>query len=110
MSGATKKTEYETMVGPKPLPAHFGQIDPNAPFDAKRFFTMLRCSGINPIAIRQNGNSVSVSFDVGRDETALQRKRIATANAWADAQDANKEIRGAYVREILGDLKSSYLG
>jgi hypothetical protein len=41
-------TEYEAMFGPQPLPPHFGEIDVAAPFDAKRFYKMLRCSGINP--------------------------------------------------------------
>jgi hypothetical protein len=105
-----KKTEHEQMFGPQPLPAHFGEIDPNTPFDAKRFYKVPRCSGMNPTAIRQKGNSVSVSLDIGREPTALQKKRIASAHAWAAAKDTDGDKRGAYVREILADREYSFLG
>src|SRR5674476_1365628 len=100
MLGALK--EHEAMFGPRSLPAYFGEIDTTAPFDAKRFFTVLRCSGMNPTAIRQKGDSVSVSFDIGRQETALQKKRIDAAHIWVDAKDPDRKKQGAYARRILG--------
>jgi hypothetical protein len=102
--------EYEAMFGPQPVPAHFGEVDVAAPFDAKRFYTVLRCSGMNPTVIRQKDDRVSVSLDVGREETALQKKRIAAAHVWADAKDPDRKKQGAYAREILGSREFNYLG
>jgi hypothetical protein len=106
MSGALK--EHEAIFGPRPLPAHFGEIDTAAPFDAKRSYTVLRCSGMNPTAIRQKDDSVSVSLDMWREATALQKKRISAAHIWADAKDPDRKKQGAYVRRICREF--TYLG
>jgi hypothetical protein len=65
---------------------------------------------MNPMVIRQKGDSISVSLDIGREETALQKKRIIAAHIWATAKDKDGDKRGAYVREILGSREFTYLG
>ena len=82
-----ERDEHEAVFGPRPLPAHFGEIDLIAPFDATRFFTALRCAGYNPQVTRKDDRSLFYGFDVWRQHSVLQRQRIAAAHVWAGAKD-----------------------
>jgi hypothetical protein len=68
-----ERDEHEAVFGPRPLPAHFGEIDLIAPFDATRFFTALRCAGYNPQVTRKDDGSLFYGFDVWRQHSVLQR-------------------------------------
>jgi hypothetical protein len=103
-----KRTEHD-MFGPQPLPPHFGEIDVAARFDAKRFYTVLRCSGMNPMAVRQENGSVSLQLSFG-GRTALQRKRISASHVWAATKDVGGRKQVAYARKILGSREFIWLG
>jgi hypothetical protein len=68
---ALRKTKQRDAFGGVPLPPHFGALDVNAPFDAQRYFTVLRSVGENPTAIRQPDGSLSIYFDVWRRSSRI---------------------------------------
>ena len=101
------------IYGSKPLPAHFGEIDTKAPFDPERFFTALRCAGQNPHLWRVSDKKVQFIRDGWRKESPLQAKRLATAFAWANKQDADRGLQSAFLRKIADALPVggfAYLG
>jgi hypothetical protein len=101
------------MFGPRPLPAHFGKVDPNAPFDAKRYYTVLRCSGMNPTVRRDRIDNCTLGFELPLAPSTLQRKRIDLAHAWSNAKDSERAQTNAYLKDISKDLpigKIHYLG
>jgi hypothetical protein len=53
---ASQQKKTRDIYGGKPLPAHFGEIDTKAPFDAGRYFTVLRSAGHNPFVFRTPDN------------------------------------------------------
>jgi hypothetical protein len=112
---ASRKKKTHDIFGSKPLPAHFGEIDTKAPFDAERFYVAERSVGRNPLVIRQSDDSLSLQMYVGRDheQSPLQRKRWAAALEWASQQDKDHSKRWEYIQRIANDLPFggiAYLG
>jgi hypothetical protein len=93
--------EFEAMFGPKPLPPHFGEIDIAAPFNAHRFYTMLRCTGANPYVWRHNGEKTVWYCQHMHDLSKINTRRFYEAHAWANAQDKDSSIRKSFNREIV---------
>ena len=91
---------FAKMVGPRPLPPHFGEIDVTAPFDVEKYFAMLRCVGANPLVGRICGqNNLERSYEHSR--TPIQQRREATAHAWANAKDQDSSQIDFYIAGIV---------
>jgi hypothetical protein len=96
-----KKAKTSDMFGPKPLPPHFGEIDVGAPFDPRRYFTMLRCVGGNPYLSRLCGDARAAYSHGFHGEGKLNKRRFYEAHAWANAQDRDHTIMNSYFRDIV---------
>lgn len=105
---ASRKQDKRDRFGAVPLPAHFGKIDANAPFNAERYFTVLRSVGENPIALRQPDGTLSEQRRVLNRKrlTRLKLKRLEAAYEWADKKDPKRAKRAAYVQAAV--LKSPF--
>jgi hypothetical protein len=102
-------TEYKRMVGPRPLPAHFGEIDVTAPFDPNIYFTMLRCVGSNPMLRRDAEGKVWYSFDELFSPTALQKRRREQAFAWASAKDSGGKKLNAFCKKLMQNQPEGFI-
>jgi hypothetical protein len=73
--------EFERMAEPRPVPAHFGEINITAPFDPHRYFTMLR-------------RSVHILIFGGTTNRALWKLVAGTGQARCISADSTKRTRG----------------
>jgi hypothetical protein len=99
-----KQRKARDPFGARPLPAHFGEIDTSSPFNAERYFIVLRCSGMNPQIERKPDSELRLVMDIGRKQSRLQVKRAEAAHAWADKKDVGAKRRLSYMRKIARGL------
>jgi hypothetical protein len=86
------------------LPRHFGEIDPEAPWDSKRFFTALAATGCNIYVLYSDDDELSITFMDAffpKNRTRLQAKRFAGLVAWERNKDPKRQQQNAYVRNIV---------
>jgi hypothetical protein len=97
--------EFDRMIGPRPLPPHFGEIDVTAPFDPHRYFTMLRCTGGHPYLWRHEEQGVMYCQGAHRPgflhgPSELHKRRFYESVAWATAQDKDHKKTNLFLSEI----------
>jgi hypothetical protein len=96
---------FNAMNTPMPSPFHFGEIDVATPFDPHRYFTMLRCAGVNPYLWRHGEQGVMYCSGGNRPgflhgPSELHKRLFYEAMAWANAQDKDSNIRNSFMSEI----------
>lgn len=100
-----RKWGTHPVLASKRLPPNFGEIDPNSPFDAQRFFTASAATGNTPHIFYEIGtDNVRIETEVGILKTKLQRKRSANLRAWEKNMDPQRRRQSAYVRALAKSL------
>jgi hypothetical protein len=90
--------------GARPLPANFGKVDTAARFDAARYFTIFRCSGMNPQVKRQPDGGLCLVMELAMGQSELRRKRTEAAHDWAKNKDRGAGLRRAYITKAADGL------
>jgi hypothetical protein len=103
---ASRKRTFEQFGKAKPLPPHFGPIDPQAPFDPERFYTAMACLGYEPSVgyLIDTGELSLIVRKLPRLKTTLQKKRNSDLCAWEAAQDPKREKQFTYLKNLVASL------
>jgi hypothetical protein len=90
----------------KRLPRGFGRIDPNAPWDTKRFFTALAATGNTPSVFYEiDADKIRLEFAIPYEGTTkLQEKRRRNLYAWERNKDPKHLQQHEYVRTFVRSL------
>jgi hypothetical protein len=111
ISGRTKgditlSTSPQKRAAVKRLPPGFGKIDPNAPWDSKRFFTALAATGNTPSVFYEiDADKMQLRVDVPYDGTTkLQEKRLRNLYAWQNNMDPKRRQQFEYVSTLVRSL------
>jgi hypothetical protein len=87
------------------LPLHFGEIDPEAPWDSKRFFTAIAATGNTPYVFYAiDDDRVQIHRIVRVPKTQLQKRRHANLLAWERNKDPNRHQQFGYVSTLARSL------
>ena len=89
------------------LPPGFGKIDPNAPWDSKRFFTALAATGnAQHIFYNIDADKFRLDSDIPCDGTTkLQEKRLHNLRAWERNKDPERRQQIEYVRAVCDRVR-----
>ena len=83
----------------------FGEIDPNAPFDAQRFFTALGATGNTPhVFYSIDDDKVRIEMDVCHPMTKLQKRRFANIMSWQQNKDPERQQQCSFVSNWVRSL------
>jgi hypothetical protein len=89
----------------KRLPPHFGEIDPEAPWDSKRFFTALAATGNTPYVFYAiDRDRVQIHKDICVPKTKLQKRRLTNLLAWERNKDPEHQQQFGYVKTLARSL------
>jgi hypothetical protein len=87
----------------KRLPPGFGSIDPNAPWDSRRFYTALAATGCDITVLKSDDGKLSTTVTDAffpNNRTRLQAERFADLMTWQGNKDPKRHQQNEYVRNL----------
>jgi hypothetical protein len=89
----------------KRLPPNFGVIDPDAPFDAQRFFTAIAATGNTPYVFYNiDSGAVRLEIESAFPTTKLQRSRLSKISEWVRNKDPERIEQLAFVSDLVRNM------
>jgi hypothetical protein len=94
-----------TASKPERLPVGFGPINPQAPWDSKRFFTALAATGNAPYVFYAiDDDRVRIERNICVPKTKLQKRRFANLLAWERNMDPKRQQQFGYVSALVRSM------
>jgi hypothetical protein len=102
----TGNMKASQMRNAKRLPPNFGVIDPDAPFDAQRFFAAMAATGNTPYVFYNiDEDVVCIDFESAFPMTKLQRNRLSKISEWVRNKDPRNSGQLAFANDFVRKLK-----